>query len=100
MDEPKMSDKPFDRLTSLAEVMTNALERAVEVEKTLDPERFTEVRSIVFLEDAYGAGIEVHGYQDGVEAMATLFMHMKAVFRASGKDLDFIGIPDSPQGLS
>jgi hypothetical protein len=82
-------DEPFDRLTHLSVEMTMPLET---------PEN-TDVRAIVFLSDEHRSGIQLHGYDDPTEAMAELFVHMKAIFQSMGKDLDFVGIPDSPQGL-
>jgi len=102
MDEdptrPQKSDRPFNRLTNLCEVMTDALTLDVEADQT---GLHGKVRVIVFLEDDNGAGIETYGYDDSLSAMASLFVHMKAIFQASGKDLDFIGvdIPDTPEGL-
>jgi hypothetical protein len=83
-------DEPFDRLTHLSVEMTVPLET---------PEN-KDVRAIVFLSDEYRSGIQLHGYDDPAEAMAELFVHMKAIFQSMGKDLDFVGIPDSPEGLN
>lgn len=80
---------PMDRLTELCAEMTVPLD---------DPEN-SDVKAIVFLHDGDRGGIVLHGYEDEVEAMSELFAHMKAVFQAVGKDLDFVFVPDSPQGL-
>jgi len=88
-DDVTSHDHPVDRLTGLCAEMTTPLER----------DENDDVKAIVFLHDAERGGIVLHGYDDEVEAMAELFVHMKAVFRSVGKDLDFIGIPDSPEGL-
>jgi hypothetical protein len=88
-DDVIASDKPIDRLTGLCAEMTPVLDR---------PEN-ADVRAIVFLNDEQCGGIQVHGYDDMSTAMAELFIHMRAMFRSMGKDLEFVGIPDSPEGL-
>jgi hypothetical protein len=90
VDEVRKNKEPFDRLTELAEQITGALD---------DPE-YSDVKCIVFLEDAKKGGVKMHGYDDPISAMAALFVHMKAVFAAEGKDLDFIAIPDTTEGIS
>jgi hypothetical protein len=87
--EPVRSHQPFDRLTYLSAEMTGPLER---------PEN-EDVKAIVFLQDGQRGGIQIHGYDDDIQAMADLFAHLKAVFASIGKDLQLIAIPDSPQGL-
>jgi hypothetical protein len=89
--EPRQSDQPIDRLTELCAEMTVPLER---------PEN-AKVRAIVFLDDMEEerGGLQMFGWEDHTEAMAHLFVHMKAVFQANGADLDFIGIPESPEGV-
>jgi len=89
-DDLTMSDTPVDRLTRLSVEMTAVLEL---------PEN-ADVQAIVFLSDAKSGGIQMHGYDNVADGMAALFVHMKAVFQAMGKDLDFVGIPDSPEGLT
>jgi hypothetical protein len=86
----RSSDQPFSRLTELSARMTVVLD---------EPEN-ADVKAIVFLQDGEMGGIQMHGYEDQNEAMAELFVHMKAVFQSMGKDLDFIGVPDSPEGLT
>jgi hypothetical protein len=89
-DDVTSHDHPVDRLTDLCAEMTVPLER---------PEN-ADVKASIFLHDTERGGIVLHGYDDEVEAMAELFVHMKAVFNSIGKDIDFIGIPDSPEGLT
>ena len=88
-DEVSRSFEPIDRLTRLTVEMTTPLDL---------PEN-DDVKAIIFLQDGKRAGIQIHGYDDQNEAMADLFIHMKAIFQSVGKDLEFIGIPDSPRGL-
>lgn len=42
---------------------------------------------IIFLQDSERGGIQLYGYDDESEALADLFIHMKAIFEASGKQL-------------
>jgi hypothetical protein len=87
--ESEMYDEPVDRLTQLA----------ADVMEGLDTEENSDVRGILMLDDGKRGGIIMHGYEDGVEAMADLFIHMRAIFKAHGKDIELIAIPDSPEGL-
>jgi hypothetical protein len=89
-DKVTTNDHPVDRLTHLCAEMTVPCER---------PEN-ADIKAIVFLNDRQRGGIVLHGYDSEAEAMAELFVHMKAVFNSIGKDLEFIGIPDSPEGLT
>jgi len=89
-EDNTVHDHPVDRLTELCAEMTTPLDR---------PEN-EDVKAIVFLHDEGRGGIQLHGYDSQAEAMAELFVHMKAVFASMGKDLDFIGIPESPEGLT
>jgi hypothetical protein len=88
-DEVTTSSEPMDRLTRLCAEMTTVLN---------EPEN-ADVKAIVFLEDGEKGGIQTHNYEDTTDALADLFIHMQAMFKAEGKDLQFIGIPDSPEGL-
>jgi hypothetical protein len=81
-DETRKADEPFDRLTELCAEMTAAIDR---------PEN-SDVKVIVFLNDEEHAGIQTHGYDDTMDAVTDLFIHMKAMFNASGKDLVFIPV--------
>ncbi len=83
-------DHPVDRLTDLCDEMRSPL---------LRPEN-DDVKAIVFLHDPERGGIVIHGYDSEVDAMAELFLHIKAVFNSIGKDIDFVAVPDSPEGLS
>jgi hypothetical protein len=78
---PRRSETPHDRLTELCAVMTDALDAALEPGE--------QPKCIVFLQDDERGGLQLHGYDDDLEAMADLFMHLRAVFRANGKDILF-----------
>jgi hypothetical protein len=83
-DETIRSTEPHDRLTRLCAAMTDALEA--------HPERGSE-KAIVFLQDEERGGLQMHGYEDDSEAIADLFIHLRAIFRANGKELMFAPMP-------
>lgn len=89
MSDITRGEEPMDRLTGLCAEMTTVLD---------EPEN-ADVRAIIFLDTNTRGGIQIHGWEDDLDAMAHLFIHMQAVFRANGRDIDFVGIPDSPEGL-
>ncbi len=81
-NDTQKSEEPFDRLTGLCAEMTAAIDR---------PEN-SDVKVIVFLTDEEKSGIQTHGYESPTDAVADLFVHMKALFNADGKDLVFIPV--------
>jgi hypothetical protein len=80
-DAKRTVGEPHDRLTRLCDAMTETL---VAHEEYAD-----DVKCIVFLDDDERGGLVLHGYDDDTEALANLFMHLKAIFNAQGKDLVF-----------
>ena len=90
MDEATTrTSEPEDRLTRLCAAMTEALDA--------HPERRDE-KCIVFLQSPSEerGGIQLHGYEDDAEAMAELFVHLKAIFESQGKELYFAPMPAQP----
>jgi hypothetical protein len=77
-DEKRTVGEPHDRLTRLCAAMTDALDA--------HPERGPE-KCIVFLQDEERGGLVLHGYEDDSEAIADLLLHLRAIFRANGKQL-------------
>ena len=81
-DRPTRTEgEPHDRLTRLCAAMTEALDA--------HPERGDE-KCIVFLQGDESAGIQLHGYEDDTEAMVDLILHLRAIFRANGKDMQIV----------
>jgi hypothetical protein len=70
--------EPHNRLTRLCEAMTDALDA--------HPERGSE-KCVVFLQDGDQGGLILHGYDDDVDAMADLLLHIRAIFRSHGKEM-------------
>jgi hypothetical protein len=75
------TSEPHDRLTRLCAVMTDAL-RA-------DPECGDDVRCVIMLNDDERGGIVIDGYEgmSDNEAIIDLFLHLKSIFEANGKQL-------------
>lgn len=87
-----IQDQPHDRLTRICDAMTNTFDG--------HPEHHAGDRCMVFLDDGKRGGLVLHGYHDETEAMVALFGHIQAIFRASGKDLQIIAIPDDARGIT
>jgi len=91
MADERLTDEPTDRLTRMGSQLTGHL-------GDLDEYRDGD-QAIVFISDATRSGISITGYEDSLAAVADLFIHMQAIFRANGKELTFIGIPNDPSSL-
>jgi len=79
---PTVSPVPTDRLTALCEEMCEPLAY----------QENEDVFGIVLLKDADDGAIVTHGYEDQKDALRDLIMHLQQMFRAMGKDIEFIGI--------
>ena len=53
-------------------------------------------RVIVTVLDDKGGGIGLFDFESDADAMVDLFMMLRAIARANGKDLEYVNIPDSP----
>lgn len=89
-DRPKPTPDPHDRLTLIAETISKAADELPEMEG---------IRYILMLDDGKRGGIKLHGYgpDDMVEAMVDLFVHMRAVFNAGGKELSIAALQRNPR---
>ena len=81
---PVVSPVPTDRLTALCEEMCVPLTQ----------EENADVFGIVLLKDAGDGAIVTHGYEDQSDALRDLILHMQQMFKAMGKDVEFIGVMD------
>lgn len=82
--------EPHDRLTRLCAAMTDTLDA--------HPDR-GDTKCVVFL-DSYSekkSGLVIHGYDDDAEALAAVLVHLRAIFRANGKDLQFLPVGAGPE---
>jgi hypothetical protein len=82
-DEKRTLDEPHDRLTRMANRILDGFEA--------DPEFREGDKVIAMLFDSERGGIGMRGYEDvehgDSEALVDLFLHLQAIFRANGKDL-------------
>lgn len=81
-DELRTVGAPHDRLTRISARMMEAMDA--------DPEFQEGDRAIIFLNNGDWGGIGIHRFEGetpDLDALAELFIHLKAVFRANGKDL-------------
>ncbi|MFL5861168.1 MAG: hypothetical protein ACJ780_10345 [Solirubrobacteraceae bacterium] len=83
MSDARRSEEPRDRLTRLCDAMAEALEA--------HPEYDQGDQCIIFLDSEVEqrGGMVVHGYDDDTDALAAIFMHLRAIFRANGQDIVF-----------
>jgi hypothetical protein len=81
MADERRTAQPHDRLTRMCAAMTDVFEAHAEYREG--------DKCIVFLDDGERGGMVLHGYDNDVDAMADLFMHLKALFKANGKELMF-----------
>lgn len=90
-ERPTRATEPVDRLGRLAAAMTDAL--------AAHPEYRGE-KAIVMLDSDFDRRrlTHLHGYADDVDAVADMFVHLRAIVRASGRDLEFVAIPDNVAG--
>ena len=82
MSDAQISDEPQDRLTRICDEMSKVFHD--------HPEHRPEDKCVVFLNNGERGGLVLVDYDDHSEAMADLLMHLRAVFQASGKRLDFM----------
>jgi hypothetical protein len=82
VSDEKIGNKPVDRLTRIANRLTNAWAE--------DPEYEESDKCIIFLDDNIKGGICISGYDSEAEAMADLLIHMQAIMKASGKSMDIM----------
>lgn len=83
-DVRRSEGEPHDHLTRLCAAMTDALEAQPGSEG---------VKAVVMLDDGERGGIQLHGYDDDTDAMVDLFVHLRAIFNANGKELAFAPFP-------
>lgn len=87
--EPRRETEPHDRLTRMCDAAITAFEG--------HPEYREGDKCIVFLDDGTQGGLVLNGYEDDAEAMTDLLLHLRAIFRANGKDLDLLFL--GPDGV-
>jgi len=86
------AEEPMDRLTRMCDAMTEAFVN--------HPEHQEGDKCVVFLDGDGRGGLVILDYEDDHEAIVNVFMHLRAIFRANGQDMEVIGVPNSPEGLA
>ena len=89
VSDVRRSEEPTERLTALT----------VEMALPLDRPENADVKAIIFLDTEDRGGMQLHGWDSDVEAIAALLGHLQAMFAANGMELDIVGIPETPEGL-
>lgn len=77
MSDAHRSEQPHDRLTRIADRLSDHL--SADAENPAD-----DVRAIFMLDDGGKGGLVLHGWEDDRDAMASLLLHVQAVFEANG----------------
>lgn len=87
-EQTRKADQPIDALAALGEQMLAEFEKAAGEIK--------DARAIVLVSLHGRGGISMSGYEeeDGSRAAADLFVHLRAILRAYGKDAVLIGPDD------
>jgi hypothetical protein len=90
-ERPTRSAVPTDRLTRLADAATAALDA--------HPEHDDGDRCMVFIssEKDQCNGLVLHGYKNDSAAVVDLLVHLRAIFRANGKDLHVVPVGATPE---
>lgn len=81
MARPSRDTAPTERLARLCDAAITAFET--------HPEHTPKDKAIIFVDsdEDKRAGLVLHGYEDDLEAVANLLVHLKAIMEANGKTL-------------
>ena len=63
------------------------------------PEHRDGDKCMVFLDDGERGGIVMDGYDNDHEAIVNLILHLRAMFKANGQNLEIIAIPNDTGAL-
>ena len=78
-DERRTEGEPHDRLTRICDAMSATF--------ATHAERGDDDKCVIFLDGDERGGLVMIGYDDDAEAMTNVLMHLRAIFRANGKQL-------------
>lgn len=84
---------PHNRETRIVAIVQEAIVAALAEHPELEA---GGEKLIVFMDGQERSGLVLHGYEDDTEAMVNLFMHLKAIFKANGKELGFMPLAGGP----
>lgn len=79
-----VSGEPHDRLTAMADRLTDAFDA--------DSEHEEGDKCIIFLDDGKRAGLCIHGYEKTQDALVDLLGHLTAMFQSMGMRLDVMAL--------
>jgi hypothetical protein len=82
-DVERSEGTPHNRQTRLADAALDVLKEHPE---------YKGEKVIVFLDGEKTGAIGISGYEDELEPMVNLFMHLRAMFAAQGKELSLVGM--------
>jgi hypothetical protein len=84
-EKPRRTEgEPHDRLTRICDAMSATF--------AAHPEQHEDDKCVIFLDGDGRGGMVTVNYDDDAEALANVFMHLRALFRVNGKDLTFVPI--------
>lgn len=92
MSGERKTNEPHDRLTRICDAMTTVFEA--------HPERGA-AKCVVFLDDdeERKGGLVMFGWENDAAAVTAVVMHLRAIFRANGADLEIITVPNDASGI-
>jgi len=79
MSDEQRTTAPHNRLTRMCDEAITTFQN--------HPEHREGDKCIIFLDDGQRGGIVLHGYENDLDAMTDLLMHLRAIFRANGKEM-------------
>jgi len=106
LNDPQLTNKegtlrgePVNRMERIVNTMTDCMDA--------HPEHQEGDKCVVFLSTGTMGGMVAHGYDEGDEdtghmvtaAIVDVLMHLRAMFRSIGKDLDVIPLPVMPADI-
>ena len=96
--EGTLRDEPVNRMERIVNKMTDCMDA--------HPEHQDGDKCVVFLSTGTMGGMVAHGYEGNEDtgrmvtaAIVDVLMHLRAMFRSIGKDIDIIALPEIPADL-
>lgn len=82
MTPTRTEGDPHDRLTRICDAMTRAMEAHPEYQGD---------KCCIFMDSDVEkrGGLVLFGYEEDADAITSLFIHLRAIFKANGKELMF-----------
>lgn len=80
MSDERRDTQAFDRATRLCDTALKAMEAT---------DDYRDERLVLFVSGDKERGLVTSGYDDEIDALVDVFSHLRAIFKANGKDLMF-----------